>query len=97
MIVAQNKTETQIEVPIDSPIVPKPNLPPSPYDYFALLPALITAVTPLILGLKQKPSDRDDNDRNSGKKKLTLPEKDNDDAPNLEKKLSEKDGDDPIS
>lgn len=27
---------------------------PTPYDYLALLPALITAVTPLILVLKKK-------------------------------------------
>lgn len=90
MIVTQNQIEPQIEVPIDSLIVPKPNLPPSPYDYFALLPALIAAATPLILGLKQKRSDPDDNDRNSGKKKLTPSEKDDDDAPNLEKKLWER-------
>jgi len=97
MIVTQNQIQPQIEVPINSPIVPKPTLPPSSYDYLALLPALIAAATPLILGLKQKRSDSDHNDRNSGKKKLTPPEKDGDNAPNLEKKLSEKDGDDPVS
>lgn len=94
MIVAQNKSEPQIEVPIDSPIVPKPNLPLSPYDYFALLPTLIAAATPfivaatpLILGLKQKRSDRDRKDC------LKPAEKDDDDAHNSEKKPSKKDDD----
>lgn len=63
-MIAKNQIEPQIEVPINSAIVPKPTLPPSPYDYFALLPALIAAATPLVLGLKEKPSDRDDNHRN---------------------------------
>ncbi|NJK75408.1 MAG: hypothetical protein HC942_16970 [Microcoleus sp. SU_5_6] len=95
----ENPVKTQIEVPIESPIVPKPNLSPSAYDYCALLPALIvaatplllglpaliTAATPLLLGLKQKRSDRD------GKAHLTPPEKDDDDAHNSEKKPSEKD------
>jgi hypothetical protein len=45
------KGETQISVPTDIP-VPRQEIPPTPYDYFAVLPALIAALTPLILGLK---------------------------------------------
>jgi hypothetical protein len=53
LIITQKQIESQIDVPINSPIVPTPTLPLSPYDYFALLPTLIVAATPLILGLKQ--------------------------------------------
>lgn len=44
---------TQIEV---SPTTDLPLLdqPATAYDYFALLPALVTAVTPLILGVFKK-------------------------------------------
>ncbi|MCC5604812.1 hypothetical protein [Nostoc favosum] len=41
---------------------------PTPYDYFALLPALITALTPLVLGLrKNKPSKQDKGDKENQK------------------------------
>lgn len=53
----------QINVP---PTANFPTLqqPPTPYDYLTLLPVLITAVTPLILGLKNKDKDKhkDDNE-----------------------------------
>lgn len=56
-----DNNSTHIEVPA-TPNVPTPQVgqQPTPYDYLTLLPALITAATPLILGLKKK--DKDDFD-----------------------------------
>jgi hypothetical protein len=47
-------TGTHIGVPATGN-VPTPQVvqPPTPHDYLALLPVLITAATPLILGLKK--------------------------------------------
>jgi hypothetical protein len=39
--------------------IPQAGQAPTPYDYIALLPVLITAATPLILGLKKKDKDKD--------------------------------------
>lgn len=53
--------ETHIGVPATSNIpTPQVGQQLTPYDYLTLLPALITAATPLILGLKKK--DKDDKD-----------------------------------
>lgn len=50
------KSSMQINIPStgSNPINNNQPLIPTPYDYLALVPALITAVTPLILGLRQK-------------------------------------------
>lgn len=58
--ISQNAIATQIEV---SPANDLPSLdqPITSYDYLALLPALITAATPLILGVFKK----DNNDEKS--------------------------------
>lgn len=53
---------TQIGVP-PTANVPTLQQPPTPYDYIALVPVLITAVTPLILGLKNKDKDKDKDDK----------------------------------
>jgi hypothetical protein len=42
--------------------IPQVGQAPTPYDYLALFPVLITAVTPLILGLKKKDKDKGDNE-----------------------------------
>ncbi|BAZ12757.1 hypothetical protein NIES4071_45900 [Calothrix sp. NIES-4071] len=54
-------TGTQIGLP-PTANVPTLQQPPTPYDYLTLLPVLITAVTPLILGLKNKDKDKDKHD-----------------------------------
>lgn len=64
------QVKTNIEVPannlISSLSVQQPI--PTPYDYFALLPALITALTPLVLGLrKNKPPKQDKGDKENQK------------------------------
>lgn len=61
--ISQNAIATQIEV---SPVNDLPSLgqPITSYDYFALLPALITAATPLILGVFKK-DNKDNNDEKS--------------------------------
>ncbi|GAB1544597.1 hypothetical protein NUACC21_72730 [Scytonema sp. NUACC21] len=54
----QLSAATYVGVP-SSGSIPNPQGQPlslTPYDYFALLPALITAATPLILGLREKKS-----------------------------------------
>jgi hypothetical protein len=54
-------TETYIGVPAtDNVFTPQVPQPKTPYDYLALLPVLITAATPLILGFKKKGKDKDD-------------------------------------
>ncbi|MBE9216496.1 hypothetical protein IQ247_28195 [Plectonema cf. radiosum LEGE 06105] len=53
--------ETYINVPATSNFPTPPVIQPTPYDYLALLPAILTALTPLILGLKKK--DKDDEDK----------------------------------
>lgn len=53
--------ETHIEVPSSFPSLnPQLSQPPTLYDYLALLPVLITALTPLILGLQKKKSSTSD-------------------------------------
>jgi hypothetical protein len=54
-------TETQITVPptANAPSL-QPGQLPTPYDYLTLLPGLIVAATPLILGLKKKQNNKDD-------------------------------------
>ncbi|MEL6461156.1 MAG: hypothetical protein AAFQ91_23460 [Cyanobacteria bacterium J06621_15] len=42
-----------------NPSTPQITKLPTPYDYFALIPAILTAATPLILGLRKK--DKEDN------------------------------------
>jgi hypothetical protein len=52
---------THIGVPATNNVpTPQVEQPPTPYDYLALFPVLITAVTPLILGLKKKDKDKGD-------------------------------------
>lgn len=47
--------ETSIEVPAVSPNGESPSITqPTPYDYLTILPAILTAATPLILGLAAK-------------------------------------------
>jgi hypothetical protein len=53
--------ETRIDVPVAGNFsTPQAGQSLTPYDYLALLPVLITAVTPLILGLKKKDKDKED-------------------------------------
>lgn len=47
-----------IGVPATADIPTPPVIQPTPYHYLALLPAILTALTPLVLGLKKK--DKDD-------------------------------------
>jgi hypothetical protein len=66
---SQKQAENYIEVPSVSQLPSPPNNKQiTPYDYFILLPALITALTPLIsalppliISLKTKPSDKEKN------------------------------------
>ncbi|MEM6398781.1 MAG: hypothetical protein AAF757_00905 [Cyanobacteria bacterium P01_D01_bin.116] len=65
-MVAKNPQEistgSYIGVPATTNIpTPQVGRPPTPYDYWALLPAILTALTPLVLGLKKK--DKDDEDK----------------------------------
>jgi hypothetical protein len=53
---------TQIGVPPTGNVpTPQVGQPPTLYDYWALLPALITAATPLLLGLNKKGKDEGKN------------------------------------
>ena len=55
-------SENYIGVPATTDIpTPQVGRPPTFYDYWALLPAILTALTPLVLGLKKK--DKDDEDK----------------------------------
>jgi|GEM_PF-4006250 len=56
-------------------VPPTANVPTSqlsqsqtPYDYLALLPALIAAATPLILGLRKKDKSKNEDKRDEDKK-----------------------------
>ncbi len=65
----------RIEVPPapDNIRLKQPGQEPTPYDYLGLLPTLLVAATPLILGLRKgKPSDPDKED---SKQKPANPEK----------------------
>ncbi len=43
--------------------IPTPSvIQPTPYHYLALIPAILTAATPLILGLKKKDKDKGDDE-----------------------------------
>ncbi|NJL39385.1 MAG: hypothetical protein HC836_14190 [Richelia sp. RM2_1_2] len=54
-------SETYIGVPVTADIpTPQVGQAPTYYDCLALLPAILTALTPLILGLKKKDKDDDD-------------------------------------
>jgi len=56
-----NNSQEIISVPAtNNPSVPQITKPPTSYDYLALIPAILTAVTPLILGLRKKDK-QDDN------------------------------------
>ncbi len=46
---SQKTIEQQVEVPSSTPHYPQPSYPRTAYDYWALLPTLIVAVTPLVL------------------------------------------------
>ncbi len=50
-----------IGVPATADIPTPPAVQYTPYHYMALIPAILTALTPLILGLKKK--DKDDEDK----------------------------------
>ncbi|RCJ37995.1 hypothetical protein A6770_39780 [Nostoc minutum NIES-26] len=45
---------TNVEVPAVNPNLQTPPIQPTPYHYLALLPNLIAAATPLILGLTRR-------------------------------------------
>ncbi|MBE9215954.1 hypothetical protein IQ247_25390 [Plectonema cf. radiosum LEGE 06105] len=50
-----------ISVPATGDIPTPQAIQPTTYDYLVLIPAIVTALTPLILGLKNK--DKDDEDK----------------------------------
>ncbi|WP_414623810.1 hypothetical protein [Calothrix sp. CCY 0018] len=54
-------SENYIGVPATTDIPTPPIIQPTPYHYLALLPAILTALTPLILGMMKK--DEDDKDK----------------------------------
>ncbi|KAB8317123.1 hypothetical protein SD81_023060 [Tolypothrix campylonemoides VB511288] len=59
----QSSNRTRIEIPpTDSTSNPQLGQPftPTLYDYLALVPVLVTAATPLILGLRNKKSSEPD-------------------------------------
>jgi cadmium resistance protein CadD (predicted permease) len=57
----QISSGSYIGVPVTTDIsVPPAAQLPASYYYFALLPGLITAITPLFLGLKKKNKDKDE-------------------------------------
>ncbi len=62
----QQPIKTQIGVPPQASIsYPPRSQAPTLYDYFALLPVLITAATPLILGWRKKDSNFDEDKANN--------------------------------
>jgi len=44
----------------NNPSTPQITQPPTSYDYFALIPAILIAATPLILGLRKKDENKED-------------------------------------
>ena len=56
-----NNSQEIISVPAtNNPSVPQLTKPPTYYDYLTLIPAILTAATPLILGLRKKDKDKKD-------------------------------------
>ena len=56
-----NNSQEIISVPAtNNPSVPQVTKPPTYYDYLTLIPAILTAATPLILGLRKKDKDKKD-------------------------------------
>ena len=47
---SQKAIDQQVEVPSSTPHYPQPPYPPTTYDYLALAPGLLVAMTPLVLG-----------------------------------------------
>ncbi|WP_156818069.1 hypothetical protein [Mastigocladopsis repens] len=54
-----NSTSEQVEIPSSYPPTPQPPYSQTAYDYLALAPSLLVAVTPLIIAWWQH-RDRDD-------------------------------------
>jgi hypothetical protein len=47
---SQKSIDLQVEVPSSTPHYPQSRYSPTAYDYLTLIPVLLTAVTPLVLG-----------------------------------------------
>jgi len=47
---SQNEIEHKVEVPSSTPHNPQKPYSPTAYDYLALAPTLLVAITPLVLG-----------------------------------------------
>jgi hypothetical protein len=56
-VITGDLSAPSIEVPAVNPNPQIPPIQPTPYDYLLALSALITAATPLILGLNSEKSD----------------------------------------